>query len=548
MFRVLSIVVLLLTITAGIKGQELPYHISNKAVYDFIDELANKGIIELNTTIKPYSRLTIAQALEQASGHPSLSNRQREELAFYLKDFNKELKIGKDFDKRFDVFYHSDSLLKVTVNPILGGQFFNNGDKTVYHRWGGAEFYGTIGKNLAIYGSLRDNHESRFLGGPEYISQRDGAVYKGDNLDKDYSETRGGIVYSWKWGSVGLHKDHLQWGSGYNAHSQLINSAQAPSFGFISFSLKPVKWLDFHYYHGWLVSEVVDSSRTYQVYNGDREVYANKFIASNMFTLRPWSKLNISFGNSIIYGDTDFNPTFLVPFLFFKSADHTYNSWDNWVGHNAQMFIDISSRQIKNLHLYTSLFIDEIALTKMFDEEQKSNDVAIKVGFRATDLLPNTSLTAEYTRIRPLVYEHFIPTITYKSNQYVMGHYLRDNAEELYLSLGFKPLRGLDLKASYTWFRKGKDYQKIFDSGTAENHPEINLDSEEIRLGLPFLNEERYKNQSISFKASYQIVNDGYIFVEATKNSFAGPDKELYTNPYYLDGDQILSFGMNFGF
>lgn len=548
MLRALSVFTFLMLTSGLIKGQEAPYHISNKAVYDFIDELANKGIVDINTSIKPYSRLTIARALKQAKGHPSLTSRQQKEVDFYLKDFNKELTVGKDFDKRFDVFYHSDSLFKVTVNPIIGGQFFNNGDKTVYHRWGGAEFYGSIGKNLAIYGSLRDNHESLFLAGPEYISQRDGVVYKGNKPEKDYSETRGGIVYSWNWGSVGLHKDHVQWGSGYNQHSQLINSALAPSFGFISFSLKPVKWLDFHYYHGWLVSEVVDSSRTYQVYNGDREVYANKFIASNMFTIRPWKKLNVSFGNSIIYGDNDFNPTFLVPFLFYKSADHTYNSWDNWVGHNAQMFIDISSRQINNLHLYTSLFIDEISLTNMFNKEKMSNDIGVKLGFRANDILPNTSITAEYTRIRPLVYEHFIPTITYKSNQYVMGHYLRDNSEELYLELGCKPLRGLDIRASYTWFRKGKDYQTIFNNDEAENHPEINLDNEEIRIGLPFINEVRYKNQSITLKASYQIINDGFIFVEATKNSFGGPDMELYTNPYFLKGDNILSFGMNFGF
>ncbi len=548
MHRVLLVIFSLCLLSAGLQAQEVPYHISNKAVYEFVDELANKGLIEINSAIKPYSRLTIAKALQQANGHPSLTRRQQQEVEFYLKDFNKELTLGKDFDKRFDVLYHSDSIFKVTVNPIIGGQFFNNGDKTIYHRWGGAEFYGSIGKHLAVYGSLRDNHESRYLGGPRYISQRDGVVYKGKHEARDYSETRGGIVYSWDWGSIGLHKDHIQWGNGYNQHAQLINSALAPSFGFISFSLKPAKWIDFHYYHGWLVSEVLDSTRTYGVYNGEREVFANKFIASNMFTIRPCKKLNISFGNSVVYGDVDFNPTFLVPFLFYKSADHTYNSWDNWVGHNAQMYFDISSRQIKNLHLYTTLFIDEIWLANMFNEDKMTNDFGIKLGFRATDLLPNTSITAEYTRIRPLVYEHFVPTTTYKSNKYVMGHYLRDNAEEVFFELGYKPIRGLDIRASYTWFRKGKDYQDIFDDGEAEEHPEINTDEREIRLGLPFINEVRYKNQSISLKASYQIINDGFIFVEATKNSFGGPDMERYTNPYYLEGDNILSFGMNFGF
>ncbi|TRX72608.1 hypothetical protein [Carboxylicivirga sp. M1479] len=525
-------------------AQEVMHHISNKAIYDFIDELANKGIIEINSTIKPYSRLTIAKALQQANGHASLTKRQQKELAFYLKDFSKELTIGKDFDKRFDVFYYSDSLFKVTVNPILGGQFFHNGDDLVYHRWGGAEFYGSIGKNVGIYGSLRDNHESQFLGGSEYISKRPGAVYKGDYDDKDYSETRGGITYSWKWGSLGLHKDHVVWGSGYS--DAIILSGLAPSYGYISFKMNPVKWLEFNYMHGWLVSEVIDSSRTYPVYGNDRNVYANKFISANMFTIKPMKKLNISFGNSIIVGDTDFNPTFMVPFLFYKSADHTYNSWDNWVGHNAQMYLDVSSRQIKNLHLYMSLFIDEISLERMFDEELQSNHLAIKFGAKVNDLLPDVSLTAEYTRVRPMTYDNFVPSITFRSNDFMLGSYMRDNAEELYLAIGYKPIRGLDLQATYTSMRRGKDYMQILNDGEIDEHPEINPDEE--RWGLPFINEERYSNQSITFKASYQIINDGFIFVEATNNSFGGPDKDLYTNPYYLKGDNIFSFGMNFGF
>ncbi|WP_430811998.1 MULTISPECIES: hypothetical protein [unclassified Carboxylicivirga] len=546
MKHLFTLFVLLICFFTTLQAQEVPHHISNGAIYEFIDELANKGLVTLNTTIKPYSRRTIALALKQADGHPELSKRQQQEVTFYRKDFNKELLVGKDFDKRFDVFYHSDSLFKITINPILGGQFFNNGDKTVYHRWGGAEFYGSVGKHLAIYGSLRDNHESRYLGGPEYISKRPGAVYKGDDLNKDYSEARGGIVYSWKWGSLGLHKDNPVWGSGYS--DAVILSGRAPSYGYLSFKMQPVEWFEFNYMHGWLVSEVVDSSRTYRVYNGDREVYANKFIAANMFTVKPWKKLNISFGNSIIYGDTDFNPAYLVPFLFFKSVDHTYNSWDNWVGHNAQMFIDISSRQIKGLHLYTSFFIDEIAISDMFNPATHSNDFAFKVGAKSNDLLPNLMLNAEYTLVRPLTYEHFIPTVDFESNLYGLGTYMGGNAAELFLSCAYAPIRGLRLQLDYTHLKKGKDYQQIFDDGEVALHPEINPDQEEIRRGLPFMNEVRYKNASITFKAAYQIINDGFIFVEATRNSFDGPDKEIYSNPYYLSGDNILSFGMNFGF
>nr|WP_321453723.1 hypothetical protein [uncultured Carboxylicivirga sp.] len=546
MKKLILLFAFLTSASAYIHSQNTPYHISNETVYDFIDELANKGLIDVNSCIKPYSRQQIAEWLQQCDQNTQLSKRQQKELTFYLKDFNKELQTGKNFDKRWDLFYYSDSLLKITVNPIIGGQFFNNGDKTEYHRWGGAEFYGTIGNHVSIYGSLRDNHESFYLGGPGYISQRSGAVYKGDNDDKDYSETRGGITYSWKWGSLGLHKDHFQWGNAYSQST--IFSGRTPSYTYFSFKMSPVSWLDFNYIHGWLVSEVIDSTKSYPVFNGDRKVFTNKFIAANMFTVRPWKKLNISVGNSIVYSDVDFNPTYAIPFLFYKSADHTYNSWNNWVGHNAQMFIDINSRQIKNLNLYTSLFIDEISLTNMFKKEEQSNDIAWKIGARATDLLPNTSLTAEYTITRPLVYQHFVPSLSFTSNQYALGSYTLDNSNELFLMIRCKPLCSLDFSIGYTLIKKGKDYQEIFNNGEMDLHPEINQDQEEIRRGLPFMNEVRYKNSNFTFKGRYQIINDGYIFAEYQHNSYSGPDVQKYTNPYFLEGSQMVSVGMNFGF
>ncbi|MCT4644442.1 MAG: hypothetical protein N4A74_05590, partial [Carboxylicivirga sp.] len=91
MSRLLYSIILSLCFGNAAFAQEVPYHISNQAVYDFIDELANKGVIDINTAIKPYSRMTIAKALEKANGHPALSKRQQNEVAFYLKDFNKEL-------------------------------------------------------------------------------------------------------------------------------------------------------------------------------------------------------------------------------------------------------------------------------------------------------------------------------------------------------------------------------------------------------------------------------------------------------------------------
>ncbi|TLX77643.1 hypothetical protein E9993_03090 [Labilibacter sediminis] len=537
---ILFISILSLSINTS-KAQDVPYHLDNEVVYDFIDELANLNIIDVNTCVKPYSRKQIAFFLQEAEQSNKLTKRQKKEIAFYLKDFNKELHIGKDFDKRFDIFYHSDSLFKFSINAIAGGRGYYNSNGFVQHRWNGAEFFGTIGKHLAIYGSLRDNHESGAIGGPEYLTRHRGAVYKLGANKKDYSESRGGIVYSWNWGNIGLIKDHIAWGNNYNGSN--IISGHNPSVAHLKLNIKPVKWFELNYTHGWLVSEVVDSARSYSHYEDTRRVFQNKFIAANLMTFKPWKKLNLSIGNSIIYSDGNVNPAFMIPFLFYKSVDHTYNASRNSAGHNAQMFFDISSRQINKLHLYTSVFIDEIALSNMFDKDEHSNHISIKVGARATNLLPDLSLTAEYTRSNPFTYTHFIPSLTYESNRYTLGHYLKDNSDEVYLSARYKPVRGLDILVSMTHARRGRDNQKILD----ENEESTNLWGDD-RKGFPFMEEARYDKTSFKIRALYQIINDAYIFTELETYTLSGDDAELYTPLPYLNDDKMFVFGLNFGF
>ena len=535
------LLLLFISCSTIIQAQHIPYHIDNEVVYDFIDELANKGVIDVNSCVKPYSRKQIALFLKKANESTLLTPRQKKEIEFYLKDFNKELLTGKDFNKRFDIFYYSDSTFKLSINGIFGGRAYNNANGFEQHRWNGAEFFGYLSKNLAFYGSLRDNYESEAIGGTTYLTQHRGAVYKLGADKKDYSEARGGLVYNWETGSIGLVKDHFTWGNNYNGSN--IFSGHTPSFAQLKLKLKPVDWLEINYIHGWLASEVVDSSASYNLYNDTRRVYANKYLASNLFTIKPWKKLYFSFGNSIIYSDGDFNPAYLVPFLFYKSVDHSYNGSKNSAGHNTQMFFDISSRQIKNIHLYTSVFIDEIAISEMFDKENHSNFVSLKFGTKVTDLLPNLSTTFEYTRTNPFTYTHFIPSLTYESNQYTLGHYLKDNAEEIFLSARYKPVRGLDIELSYTHCRKGKDNQKILE----ENDEIVNLWGDG-RQGYSFISETRYKKSSIKLKAIYQIINDAYFFAEVERYNISGEEADIYTPLPYLSDSKMIVLGLNFGF
>jgi hypothetical protein len=254
--------------------------LTNEGIYDFIDEMANLRIIDLTSVIKPYSRMFIASKLKQVqASRDKLNKRQARELDFYLQDFNLELQTNLQYFKQNKGLFHSkknfgiplsplsfiykDSLFTFSLRPVWGiyGYAANKLSNNAYHRWGGAEIFGSIGKHFGFYASLRDNHESTLLVNPEYLTQEEGAAWKISGKGGDYSEMRGGISFAWNWGSVVLAKDHFQWGDSY--HGSNIFSGRSPSFPYLQLGMKPVKWFDFTFVTGWLSSEVIDSSRSY---------------------------------------------------------------------------------------------------------------------------------------------------------------------------------------------------------------------------------------------------------------------------------------------
>jgi hypothetical protein len=545
------VIIILLFDSYNLSSQIVYEHISNKNIYSFLDELANNKIVDLNSAIKPYSRIAIANLLIEAkASFEKLNTRQQKELDFYIQGYQPELdyplNIKSDLLRKSSNWaiaynplgaFYKDSLTTMWLKPILGYEYNTNDNGSLTHSWGGLEFGGYIGKHFAFYTSLRDNNVSKLVIRPEYFIKNEGVPVKNFG-DKgiDYSEARGGITYSWKWGSVGIIKDHLQWGS--NNYGANILSGRTPSFAMIKLNLTPVSWFEFNYFHGWLVSSVVDSTRSYWENDKFRAVFHPKYMAANMFTFKPWKGFQFSLGNSIVYSDIGVQAAYLIPFLFYKSVDHTLNSTYQYgdAGQNSQMFFDISSRNIKHLHLYGTLFVDEMSLRYMFDPDKQSNHMSFKGGFKVSDWpFNNLWFSSEYTRSNPLVYQNYLSTVTFESNQYNLGHYMRDNSDVFNLGIGYIPIRGLHLSFEYSNARHGED----FDYATMPTNQ-----------GLKFMENVMWKQQQFRLSAVYEIVNNTYVYMKYQYSDVSGDQSyiEKYTPEYYWGKTSTFSLGMNIGF
>jgi hypothetical protein len=522
-------------------SQEVNKNIAYTSIYDYLDELANIHVIELNSAIKPYSRKLIGEKLKEAETKmDQLTPRQQKDLAFFLKDYNKEYIPNKKFKRRIDLFYYRDSLFMFTVNPILGYSYSVNKNGDASHRWNGGELYGTVGKNFGFYFSLRDNAVNNVLSTPDYLTQIPGGNYAPKGGRVDFDEARGGVSYGWKWGSLSLLKDNFAWGNNYNGSN--IFSGQQPSFAYISFKMKPTKWFDFNYIHGWLASQVIDSSQTHGSGSSLREVFYPKYVAANMFTIRPVKNFNVSFGNSIVYSEKGVQPLYLIPFMFYPSADHAASgSGNNALGENSQMFLDVSCRSIPKTHIYGSWFIDEINLAQMFHPSKQTNLFSYKGGIRFTNfLVKNTSLTFEYTRTNPWVYVHPIATTTFASNNYNMGNYLGQNSDEIFIGLKLKPLRGLTLDFGYSQARKGPVSPFIQVNGVNQGV-----------AGAQFMTSTQWNNRTAYVKAQYEIINDVFIFAQFCMSDIKAASTAIlqeYTPGFYQGKTNTLTGGVNIGF
>ena len=542
-------------------------------VYKFLERLSQKGIIRFDDLIKPVSREYIAGKLIEVKCKMengkwemgNLTNVEKEQLDFYLMDYSfeiyfiknkikkssgldsietrcKALRSGSEYpilNRQFSIlssstgrwrlFSYSDSLFKLNLNPILGYELGSIDKKSYSHSWNGVYLYGYLSDYLGFSFDFRDNSETGDnIDRTKSFTPVTGITIASESSNNiQYSEAHASISANWNWGDFTIGKDFLEWG--YAESGKLVLSQKAPSFPFIRLDIKPAEWIRFNYIHAWLVSDVIDSNTIYSSLipgrQFDRIQYRQKFLASHTVIVTPYKGLDIALGESIIYSDR-LEISYLIPIMFFRLADHYLSRANNNAGGNSQFFMNISSKNhIKNTHLYGTLFIDEISTEAFGNPQKERNQFGFTLGSSVVDLpVDNLTLTAEYTKIYPFVYEHYIPTLTYESASYVLGHWMGQNADLVYGSLNYMLLRGLQGTIWAEYIRKGGQGNPI-DQYTQPQPPFL--------FGL----NSRYTYGG--FEIKYEITHDFYargrfIFNKISSDQESGGKLKQSFNDFYF--------------
>lgn len=607
-FRVIYIPVLfLLLLGIPCAAQNIPQNTQYTRIYDFIDEMASEHLIEVNSLVRPYARKDIARWLAQVNDSIHLLNkRQRDDLHMFINDYALELDslpeayvhwtnkehISNPYNDRRRQYKHQNTFslsliqpafhartennkFKFRVTPILGMDIYANKKGFITRQYYGAEMHMDIANHVSIYGSIRDislngkrglknsyypTDYSRAMGAqitrPTYLNNLPGYEYKEATYGGDYSDLRAGINVYTSWGSIGVAKDQVIWGESYRSSN--IISGRVPTFPMITLKATPVRWFELNFFHAWLVSNVLDSANYYvenDGYDTQKRHYRqrNKYMAATMLTFMPIPGLNISLGNSIIYGERNINIAYFTPFSFYKSIDHQFTKGTGTENQNSQLFFSISCRNLKHVNFYASLFADEIKFSRFKKSDPESNPISYQFGVRVVNWpLKNLTVTAEYTRSHIITYKHSIEGIAYTSNSYGLGHYMGDNSQEIYAEIGYKILKGLEVKAFYSMTDKGLDYDYLRSNiGTI--------------ISQKTLGERVWRQHWAGLRVLYEVFNNCYahIDVDFNTNKVTVPSStpiegeirlteqgylDRYSPLFYQGKNWTVTCGLSFGF
>jgi hypothetical protein len=482
-----------------INAQEV-YERNSLEVYQFLSSMSQKGYIEWNDLITPASKEKIKNALTILEAKQSnLNTLEKKEMIFYLNEY---------FNKRKKLVHQFDSSFSLNLDPIIVGGYVK-GENINYKETGvGVSIWGNAGKNLGYQFSFVDINQngSQLDTNRNFIyqnSKRGIVALNEPNIKQqiNYTDLRGSLVYHFKKGQFSAGQDALTWGYGENG--QMVLSNKAPYYPYIRLDYMPLPWLNFNYTHAFLQSGIIDTLNSYSIPSGvfpaDREVNIKKYMASHSIDIRLKKGIQLSIGESIIYND-QLQLGYLLPIMFFKANDNTLNNGVIQAGSNGQFFGQISTKNIlvPKSQFYSTLFIDEIRVSSIFDPVKSRNQIGFNFGFVKQDfVISNFIVGAEYTRLNPFLYRNFLPAQNYTNNGYSLGEWIGSNSDKFIVFAKYSPAPRLKTYVRYQHIRKSQD-------GTMQDQyfgqPQLN-----------FLQNSADKYNYWYFKTSYEITNRFYL-------------------------------------
>lgn len=532
--------------------------------YQLLDRLRTRGFVEVGLTgSRPLTRQTLAQTLLKAYKNHSdkLDRSEREALEFLFFEFSEEIERLDESKQAHDGKQRQrnkqDKWLSWLPNPLYANSrnflslesrelrfffdpifyrdgLFNDTDTLarqdrVFQNTGGFTFWGTLGRHLGFYLNSRDTkeHGTRAYPTSSRIAWPRFGFARGYGTHVYHDETIAYLHFTLPHVAVEFGKNLNRWGPGYTGALALNDYATSYDQLKISAQFWRAK---FTYLHASLRQHPPVLVSSYLSNGVERQIFAQKYLASHRLEIAPASWLNVGVHETVIYGERGVELAYLNPLMFYRSAEHFLGDRDN-----ATMGLDVEVRPVHGVRVYGEWFVDDFSVARL-GENWYGNKVAWLAGFHLTNPLglPRSDWRAEYVRIEPYVYSHTFPINVYENYDTILGHPAGPNADLLYGEWLFWGSRHWQLLFSAERYRHGANPVERNVGGEVERPFHVN-DNQTVY----FLDGIRERRTTLRFEARYEVLRNLKLQLAVQRVNFKNAPasngrREVGTNAMFL--------------
>ena len=427
---------------------------------------------------------------------------------------------NKDYDflaqkEKYIYYFSKESKMSLFLNLITEGEliFNRNGaaDKTNSASLVniGGELRGTIMNKVGFYvrgtnGIARGDRNTAIL--KKELQYNFKFNEKPD--ENFFDETQAYVTADFDLIKLKLGRDRLK--LGYGANKSILDN-NSPLFDYLSFKID-YDFFNFSYIHGKLLGDAtfIDDS-----ISGSYNFVPEKYFAYHRMGFDISPHFNFGFGEVVVYGERPLDLSYLVPFSFLKSVEHSNRDRDN-----TMLFFDYSNRSIPQTKIYFTLLIDDISFNKI-GKGWWGNQTLFNIGVQSSPFYQSlpVDFKFEYLRIEPYTFTHRLSRNSFTHYGYSLSSSLQPNSELFFLGISYRFTSRLTLAADFSYSNHGANF--VNNDGT------INNVGGDIKLGhrtfdsetTKFLDGELEIFRNISTQIYYEPINQFSFFLNAAYSS-----------------------------
>jgi hypothetical protein len=527
-------------------------------VYDFLDRMETKRHLPIVLSgTKPMTRSEVSGYLQQLEkNRDKLSNTEIEQLDYLLFEFQNQRsqkEKSREYKTRLKkiteqarikswlpefVYPTGRHLLEIEHGPVrlnfdplfyrsriiadddtLASQDRINTDTNGFLIWG------TVGPWVGFYTDVRDTREwgtRRYPAGNTTVKGYGFVQGNGEQIYHD--ETIAYLLFQKNYFSLQFGKDSNVWGPA--AHGQMFLSNNATSYDQFKIQLNLPR-LKYTYVLAWLKHYTPD------YFKGEP---TTKFFAAHRLEFSPHNRIDIGLQSGVVYSER-FEPAYLNPVMFFRSAEHYLGDTDN-----AVMGLDVELKPVRNFKLYGELFLDDLTTSKLGTGFYGNKYGYMLGGFYAGLFGVNDlDLRVEYSKMRPFVYSHKDTATSYAHFNTALGHWMGANSDNAIATLRYQLSRRLRIEAAARRYRFGSN-TKDNNVGRGLFRPRDFISDAEY---IAFLDGDLHEINKVSLSASYEFVRNGFLQIAY---SYVGTKSDKASEWDYPVSRSQLDFGFSLNY